>query len=93
MPIPLTPEIEQALNEYAKKQEATIESLALGAIREKFPCHQRIRQTPRKPKAETLADRLAPYVGVVSSSEVVPGGANLSVDGGKKFAHERYNGR
>nr|VFK63720.1 MAG: hypothetical protein BECKTC1821F_GA0114240_11042 [Candidatus Kentron sp. TC] len=86
MLITLTPEIEQALNEYAEKQGTTIESLALGAIREKFPCHQWIRQESRKPKVETLADRLAPYIGVISSSEVVPGGANLSVDGGKKFA-------
>nr|VFJ42663.1 MAG: hypothetical protein BECKFW1821A_GA0114235_100215 [Candidatus Kentron sp. FW] len=85
MLITLTPEIEQALNEHAEKQGTTIESLALGAIREKFPCHQWIQQKSRKPGIETLADRLAPYIGIISSSEVIPGGANLSADDGNLF--------
>jgi hypothetical protein len=81
MVITLTPEIEQTLNELAEKQGTTIELLALSAIREKIA---RIKN--RKRKVKTLADRLAPYIGVISSSEFVPGGANMSVDSGKAFA-------
>ena len=37
-------------------------------------------------ETETLADRLTDYIGVLSSSEYVPGGAQMSKDTGKKFA-------
>lgn len=79
MVITLPPEIEQTLSELAEKQGTTIEHLALSAIREKFFHH---RSKVGKRNVKTLADRLAPYIGVISSSE----GANMSVDSGKKFA-------
>ena len=37
-------------------------------------------------RPKTLADFLEGYIGVVHSSENVPGGANMSVDSSKKFA-------
>ena len=41
-----------------------------------------------KKRPETLADfmELDSFIGVVHSSESVPGGANMSVDSSKKFA-------
>ncbi len=86
MVITLTPEIEQALNELADKQGTTIELLALTAIREKFLYRRTPKAKAKTRKVKTLADRLAPYIGVISSSEVIPGGANMSADSGKKFS-------
>jgi hypothetical protein len=85
MVITLTPEIEQALNEYAEKQGTTIELLALSAIREKFLYQETVKEHTNTRKVETLADRLSPYIGIISSSEIISGGANMSVDSSKKF--------
>ena len=44
-------------------------------------------------KPQSLADYWADYIGSLDSSEVVPGGANLSSDTGDKFAElmmEKY---
>lgn len=84
--ITLTPEIEQTLNKFANQQGTTIELLVLSAIREKFfPQQLWAHEKPQKREFETLIERLAPYIGTISSSECVPGGANMSVDSGKKF--------
>jgi len=42
-------------------------------------------KTP-KDGEETLYDRLKDHIGVIHSSEYVPGGARMSEDTGKKFA-------
>jgi hypothetical protein len=41
--------------------------------------------TDPSPQFRTLYDRLTPYIGVIDSSEIVPGGANMSANTGKKF--------
>ena len=86
MIITLPFEIEHKLNELADKQGTTIELLALSAIREKFLYPRISKIQNRESKVKTLADRLAPYIGSISSSEFVKGGANMSVNTGKKFA-------
>ena len=40
----------------------------------------------KKKRPETLADLLEGYIGAIRSSEHIPGGANMSVDTGKRFA-------
>jgi hypothetical protein len=85
MVITLPLEIEHKLNELADKQETTIELLALSAIKEKFIYNWIPKIKNRESKVETLAERLAPYIGVISSTEFVKGGANMSVNTGKKF--------
>ena len=84
MKITLTPDIEKALAEQARRQGATPEMLALDALREQFVCSG----APEIPVNEeaTLADFLAGHIDVITSSEKVPGGARLSEDAGKKFA-------
>jgi hypothetical protein len=95
MEILLTPEIAAALTEQARRQGTTPEQLALTALRERF-----VIPTPSDGPAEgqaTLADYLADHLGVLSSSEQVPGGAQMSQDIGRKFAagmaEKRWQGR
>jgi len=74
--ITLTPDIEGALAEEARRQGTTPELLALATLRERFV-------SPRANEAAaeahgTLADYLADHIGVLSSAEHVPGGAAMS---------------
>jgi hypothetical protein len=84
MIITLTPDIEQALVAAARKRGLTPEQLALDSLRERFLSPE----SEPSPAAEqgTLADFLGGHVGVLHSSEYVPGGARLSEDSGRKFA-------
>jgi hypothetical protein len=84
MIITLTPDIEQALAAEARKLGLTPEQLALDSLRERFLSSE----SEPSPTAEpaTLADFLGGHVGVLHSSEYVPGGARLSEDSGRKFA-------
>lgn len=83
MDIKLTPEIESALAKQARRQGTTAERLALDALREKF-----VEPTQQEPsqEIETLADFLDGYIGVLHSTEQVPGGARMSEVTGRKFA-------
>ena len=83
MIIKLTPDIEQALAEEARKLGTTPEQFALDNLRERFVR----REAPPSPVArqETLADFLRGHIGVLHSSEHVPGGARMSEASGKKF--------
>jgi hypothetical protein len=84
MIIILTPDIESALAEEARKQGTTPEVLALDCLRERFlPAGT---SEPSSGQQGTLADFLAGFIGVLASSEHVPGGARMSEDTGKKFA-------
>lgn len=84
MVIKLTPDIETALAEEARKQGTTPELLALDCLRKWFLASA---APPIGPKGQgTLADFLGEHIGILSSSEVVPGGAQMSADAGKKFA-------
>lgn len=82
MVIKLTPDIEQALAEEARKLGTTPEQLALDSLRERF-----VGQEPPSPtkEPETLAQFLRGYIGILHSSEHVPGGARMSEASGKKF--------
>lgn len=82
MTLHLTPDLERALLEAARRQGTTPELLALEYLRE------RLLETgdAGDPTESSLADFLGGYVGVLSSDEHVPGGANLSEDTGSRFA-------
>ena len=84
MIITLTPDIEQALAAEARKLGCTPEQLALDSLRERFLSPESDR-SPAEAQA-TLADFLRGYLGVLHSSEHVPGGARLSENSGRKFA-------
>ena len=84
MNIILPPDIEQAVVEHAREQGTTPELLILDSLRERFlPSPPLDRLTEGE---ETLADFLGPHIGVLHSSEHIPGGARMSEDSGKKFA-------
>ena len=83
MKIDLTPDIEKALAQKAKKNGTTPEKLALDTLRERFlsPADDTISTEGD----ESLADFLGDHIGVISSSEFIAGGAHLSESTGKKF--------
>ena len=82
MIITLTPDIEQAVAAEARKLGLTPEQLALDSLRERFLPPESV--SPAGEQA-TLADFLRGHLGVLHSSEHVPGGARLSEDSGRKF--------
>lgn len=82
--ITLTPDLESALIEAAHQQGTTAELLALDCLRERFIPTEMAEPSHRN--GGTLADFLAGHIGVLSSSEHVPGGARMSEDSGQKFA-------
>jgi hypothetical protein len=88
MKITVPPDIERSLTARAGELGTTPELLALDSLREKFPPAEttRVEAAPEEKEPQTLADFLRGYVGVLHSSELVPGGARLSQDTGKKFA-------
>ena len=84
MHITLTPDIERALAEQARRQGTTPEVLALDILRERFV--HTVATEPAVGQQETLADFLVDHIGVLSSSEYIPGGARMSENCGRKFA-------
>ena len=84
MIITLTPDIEQTLAEEARKRGTTPEQLALDSLRERFGPPE-AAGTPTGEQA-TLAEFPRGHLGILHSSEHVPGGARLSEDSGRKFA-------
>ena len=81
--ITLTPDLERALSEQARKQGTSPENLALDSLRERF-----LLSAPQVAGEGqgSLTDFLANHIGVLSSSEHVPGGARMSENSGNKFA-------
>jgi hypothetical protein len=84
MNIALTPDIEKALRERARKQGTSPEVLVLHVLRELFISS--VATGTAQEKKGTLFDYLADHIGVLSSSEFVKGGARMSENCGKKFA-------
>jgi hypothetical protein len=79
--ITLPPELEKTVNEKAQQQGTTPELLVLDELRLRF--------SPIRPSASpegTLADFLGEFIGSIHSSDVIPGGAQMSTESGKKFA-------
>ena len=79
--ITLPPELEQTVTELAKQQGTTPQLLVLDELRLRFaPPPLSVVE------GESLADFLGDFIGCIHSGEVVPGGAQMSTDSGKKFA-------
>ena len=83
MIITLTPDIEQALAAAARRLGRTPEQVALDSLRERFLSPQSDQSLGGE--QAILADFLRGHLGVLHSSEYVPGGARLSEDSGQKF--------
>ena len=94
MLISLTPEIEHAVTEEARKLGTTPEALALESLRERFLPPLSVE---RSGEEGTLADFLGGHIGVLHSGEHIPGGARMSEGSGRKFAaallRQRQQGR
>ena len=84
MIITLTPDIEHTLTEQAHKLGVTPEQLALDSLRERFALSDSTNTASGR--QGTLGDFLQGYIGVLDSSEHVPGGTRMSEDSGRKFA-------
>ena len=84
MTITLTPEIESALTQCATREGTTPEQLALETLRKRLASFL-IAKAPADEKL-TLYDLIKDHIGVIDSSEYVPGGARMSENTGKKFA-------
>ena len=81
--ITLPPEIERTVSEQAQRQGTTTELLALDILRRNFPAP--IESPDREPGA-SLFDLLKSHIGVIHSSEHIPGGAQMATDSSRKFA-------
>ena len=84
MIITLTPNIEHALTAEAYKLGRTPEQLALDSLRDRFLFP--VTDVSIAAEQTSLADFLSGHLGVLHSSEHVPGGARLSENSGRKFA-------
>lgn len=87
----IPPSLQQAIDEEARSQGTTVESLAAEVLRERF--------TPgeRHPSVDdgggTLADRLAYYIGAIDSAAYVPDGARPSgSEYGKRLLNRHLDG-
>ena len=85
MKITVPPEIERALTKQAHKIGTTPELLVLDSLRQRFLSSES-EEEPGGEEPRTLADSLDGYIGVLHSSEHVPGGATMSEKSGEKFA-------
>lgn len=77
----LPPELEQTVIEKARQQGTSPELLILDELRQRFS-----PALPSPPAEGTLVDFSGEFIGCIHSSEVVPGGAQMATDSGKKFA-------
>lgn len=81
--ITLPPELEQIVAERAQQQGTTPELYLLEELRERYL--PEITSTIEEKEGETMADFFEGYAGTIDSREIVPGGAHLSKDTGRKF--------
>ena len=90
MTLTLSPDLEAALADQARRRGTTPELLAEGILREQVlpPAPQPAPAPPSAPPdgPRNLAEFLGDYIGCIDSSEHVPGGAQMSTDMAKKFA-------
>lgn len=68
--------LQQAIDEAARSQGTTVESLAAEVLRERFTPANNL--SGGENGGGTLADLLAEHIGVLDSGELVPGGARMS---------------
>ena len=79
----LPSDLDDALTEQARKRRTTPELLAVDSLRERFVAPAAGAESA---ESETLAEFLKGHIGVLHSSEHVPGGARMSEDCGRKLA-------
>ncbi|HEX6748225.1 MAG TPA: hypothetical protein VF092_13095 [Longimicrobium sp.] len=82
MSIHLSPELESRLAEEAEARGTTPDLLAEQVLRKHLPAGP----DPEVEPGKSLADRLKDFIGVLHSSEHVPGGARMSERTGEQFA-------
>jgi len=83
MQIELTPDLESALTDAARRQGTTPELLAQAYLRQQLEVVA--EDVHESENGRTLADFLEGYVGVLSIGDEVEGGTRLSEDTGKRF--------
>ncbi len=96
MTIALKPEIEAALAAQANLRGMTPDQLANEILNDNLQAANgteqvavngsEIEESEDDLTEGTMYDLLKPFVGIIDSSEFVPGGANMSQDCGRKFA-------
>lgn len=80
------PELQQALDDAARKQGTTAESLAVTLLKGLLlPATESREEEPAIPEDGSLADRLAYYIGAIDSSEYVRDGAHRSGRTGSEY--------
>ena len=93
MTLNLTPEIAKKLKRQARKQRTTPELVALDLLNR----HLEDEGDTETGDANNLAEFLGDFIGAIDSREIVPGGAQMSVDSGRAFAEgmmkKRRHGR
>jgi predicted transcriptional regulator len=82
MTIDLGPDLEQRLDDFARRKGTTPESLVRSAVEQLLAPAKAEEDTPTP---GSLAELLQGYAGVFDSREWVPGGARLSENTGEKF--------
>lgn len=86
MTIIVTPAVHEELARRAREQGTTPDLLADVYLRERLAVEEKGEAPPAHGAPRNLAERLKGYVGVLHSSEHVPGGAQMSERTGEKFA-------
>jgi hypothetical protein len=83
MSIHLTPETESRLAQAARERGTTPDLLAEEYVREGL---KHVEPSANGAQPQNLAERLKDFIGVLHSSEHVPGGARMSERTGEQFA-------
>lgn len=84
MTIVLTPAVQQELTRRARQQGTTPDLLADAYLREVMAVEQDSHAPAANGAPRNLAERLKGFVGVLHSSENVPGGAQMSERSGER---------
>ncbi len=83
MSIDLTPDLESALADAARRQGTTSDLLAEAYLRERLDVR---RHEGSRPESKSLADFLAGYVGVIGDAAGAGEENNRAEDTGRRFA-------
>ena len=85
--ITLTPDLEKVVTERASQQGTTPELWALERLHQSLQSEaSAVSASGPAVEAGSMLDFFEGYIGVLHSSEFVPGGAQMSQDTGRKFA-------
>jgi hypothetical protein len=84
MVINLRPELANAVEAEADRRGTTAEVVAIQCLEERFAPRAAAQDNGG---SATMADYLAEFIGVIDTSQLVPGGARLSEKNGSDFAN------